>query len=87
MIIFVILLILAVLSFFFSASETAIIGLSRIRLRHMLQQGVKRAQSVGRLVAKLDKVITAVLILPGLKKLNLFRKPYKEAKYYQTLAG
>ena len=62
MIIFLIILILAVISFFFSASETAIIGLSKIRLRHMLQQKVKRAQSVGRLVAKLDKVIAAILI-------------------------
>jgi putative hemolysin len=62
MIIFLILLVLAVISFFFSASETAIIGLSRIRLRHMLQQGIKHAQSVGRLVAKLDKVIAAILI-------------------------
>jgi putative hemolysin len=62
MVIFLILFILAVISFFFSASETAIIGLSRIRLRHMLQQGVKHAQSVGRLVAKLDKVIAAILI-------------------------
>jgi CBS domain containing-hemolysin-like protein len=62
MIILLVLIILAVISFFFSASETAIIGLSRIRLRHMLQQGVKRAQSVQRLVAKLDKVIAAILI-------------------------
>ena len=62
MIIFLVLIILAVISFFFSASETAIIGLSRIRLRHMLQQGVKRAQSVQRLVVKLDKVIAAILI-------------------------
>lgn len=62
MVILLILLILAVFSFFFSASETAIIGLSKIRLRHMLQQGVKRAQSVQRLVLKLDKVIAAILI-------------------------
>lgn len=62
MVIFLILLILAVISFFFSASETAIIGLSRIRLRHMLQQKVKHAQNVGRLVGKLDKVIAAILI-------------------------
>ena len=27
------------------------------------------------------------LVLPGLKKLNLLRKPYKEARYYKTLAG
>ncbi|MDD5077538.1 MAG: hemolysin family protein [Candidatus Omnitrophica bacterium] len=62
MIIFLILLILLAVSFFFSASETAMIGLSKIRLRHMLQQGVKRAKSVQRLVARLDKVIAAILI-------------------------
>jgi putative hemolysin len=56
------LIILAAFSFFFSASETSIIGLSRIRLRHMLQQGIKRAQSIQRLVAKLDKLIAAILI-------------------------
>ncbi len=31
--------------------------------------------------------IFTVFLLPGLKKLNLLRKPYKEAKYYKTLAG
>lgn len=30
----------------------------------------------------------SVFILPGVKKLNFFKKePYKEAKYYKTLAG
>ncbi|TAM39148.1 HlyC/CorC family transporter [bacterium] len=57
-----VLFILLVLSFFFSASETSIIGLSKIRLRHMLQKGIKRAQSIQRLVAKLDKLIAAILI-------------------------
>ncbi|MDD5465691.1 MAG: hemolysin family protein [Candidatus Omnitrophica bacterium] len=62
MIIFLILLLLAVLSFFFSASETSIIGLSKIRLRHMVQKGIKGAGSIHRLVSKLDKVIAAILI-------------------------
>jgi len=31
--------------------------------------------------------VFTVLILPGVKKLNLFRKSYKEAKYYKELAG
>jgi putative hemolysin len=56
------LFVLAFLSFFFSASETAIIGLSKIRLRHMIAQGMRRAQSIQRLVTKLDKVIAAILI-------------------------
>jgi putative hemolysin len=55
-------LILALLSFFFSASETAIIGLSKIRLRNMLAKGVKHAKSIQVLVTKLDKFIAAILI-------------------------
>lgn len=62
MIAFLIILILAVLSFFFSASETSIIGLNRIRLRHMIQKGVKGATGIQRLVSKIDKVIAAILI-------------------------
>lgn len=58
----ILLSVLAVLSFLFSASETSLIGLSRIRLRHMLSRGVKRAQSIQRLIAKLDKFITAILV-------------------------
>lgn len=53
---------LAACSFFFSASETAIIGLSRIRLRHMLSQGMKRAQYIQRLITKIEKFIAAILI-------------------------
>ena len=53
---------LAIFSFFLSASETAIIALSKIKLRHMLAQGLKRAQSIHRLVTKMDKFIAAILI-------------------------
>ncbi len=60
--IIIIVFFLAVLSFFFSASETAIISLSKIRLRHMVEQGVRRSLSVQRLVTKLDKLIAAILI-------------------------
>lgn len=58
----IILIILAVCSFFFSASETSIIGLSKIKLRHMLQKQIKGAKSIQHLVARLDKVIAAILI-------------------------
>ncbi|MDD2654571.1 MAG: hemolysin family protein [Candidatus Omnitrophica bacterium] len=54
--------VLAALSFFFSASETAVIALSKIRLRHLLNQGVKHAQNIQRLIIKLDKFIAAILI-------------------------
>ncbi len=61
-VIIVLLLIFTLLSFFFSASETAIIGLSKIRLRHMVSRGMKRAQAVQRLISKLDKFIVAILV-------------------------
>ena len=53
---------LAVVSFFFSASETSIIGLSKIRLRHMVSRGIKRALSIQRLISKLDKFVVAILV-------------------------
>lgn len=54
--------ILAVLSFFFAVAETSVIALSKIRLRHMVSQGVKRAQSIQNMVTKLDKFIAAILV-------------------------
>jgi Mg2+/Co2+ transporter CorB len=60
--IWIILITLVALSFFFSVSETSIIGISKIKLRHMLQKGIKGAASIQRLVSKIDKVITAILI-------------------------
>jgi len=53
---------LAFISFFFSASETAVIGLSKIRLRQMVRKGIKHAKKVQGLVKKLDKFIAAILI-------------------------
>ena len=54
--------ILALLSFFFSLSETSIIALSKIRLRHLVNQGIKRAKTIQDLITKSDKFITAILI-------------------------
>ena len=31
--------------------------------------------------------VFAVFLLPGLKKLNIFKKSYKEARHYEKLAG
>jgi putative hemolysin len=57
-----ILLVLMAISFFFSMSETALIALSKIKLRHMLAKGVKGAQTVQRLLNKMDKIIAAILL-------------------------
>jgi len=54
--------ILAILSFLFSASETSIVGLSKIKLRHMLAMGSRRARNIQRLTANLDKFIIAILV-------------------------
>lgn len=59
---FIILGILVIISFFISVSETAIISLSKIRLRHMVANGIKHAKTVHSLVTRLDKFITAILI-------------------------
>jgi len=58
----ILLIIFAIISFFFAVSETAVIGLSKIRLRHMLAKGVRRAHHVQHLVANLDKFIVAILV-------------------------
>jgi len=55
------LLFLVLLSFLFSISETSIIALSKIRLRHMVAKGVKHSSSVQRLAGNLDKFIVAIL--------------------------
>ena len=57
-----ILLFLMALSFFFSMSETALIALSKIKLRHMLSKGVKGASTLQRLLNKMDKIIAAILL-------------------------
>jgi len=60
--IIIFLFLLAAFSFFFSASETAIIGLSKIKLRHMIAKGAKHAKAIQRLLTRLDKFIAAILI-------------------------
>jgi putative hemolysin len=51
-----------VLSFFFSAAETSIIGLSKIRLRHMVVKNIKNSAGIQRLLANSDKFIVTILV-------------------------
>ena len=60
--IIILLFILAALSFFFSASETAVIGLSKIRLRHLVNKEIKHAKNIQSVVTQSDKFIAAILI-------------------------
>jgi putative hemolysin len=56
------LIILLGLSAFFSASETALMSLSKIRLRHMVEDKVKGAESVERLLQNPSKLLGAILV-------------------------
>jgi len=58
----ILIFILLLVSFLFSASETSIIKLGKIKLRHMVAKGVKRAKYVQRLVTNLDKFIVGILV-------------------------
>lgn len=60
--IIIILGILFFLSAFFSASETAHIALSKIRLKHLLKKGIKKAPIVQRLILNLDTFIPTILV-------------------------
>lgn len=56
------LLFLGTLSAFFAIAETSLIGLSKIRLRHMVAKKIKRSLSVQRLLANSDKFIVTILV-------------------------
>jgi putative hemolysin len=50
------------LSAFFSGSETGVVSLNRIRLRHMIRAGDKRAERLSKLLVQQEGVLAATLI-------------------------
>src|ERR1041385_8941725 len=56
------LLLLLFSSGFFSGSETALTAASKARMQALMSQGNKRAQRVGKLHARMEKVISTVLL-------------------------
>ena len=56
------LVILLMFSAFFSASETALMTLSKIRIRHMLESQIKGAELINRLVKNPSKLLGAILV-------------------------
>ena len=58
----IVLILLIALSSFFSMSETALMSLSKIRLRHMVEEGVPGAKLVERLTEDPNKLLGAILI-------------------------
>ena len=57
-----ILLVLLILSGFFSASETALTTVNRIRLINLQENGDKRAKTVLRVLDDRDRMLSAILI-------------------------
>ena len=58
----IILAVLLMCSAFFSASETALMSLSKIRLRHMVEEGVKGAKTVSNVVSDSSKLLSSILV-------------------------
>ena len=58
----VLLIILLIGSGFFSASETALMSLSKIKMRHMEEDGVKGAKLVSTLIEDSNRLLTSILI-------------------------
>ncbi len=51
-----------VMSGFFSGSETGVVSVSRVHLRHLIRSGNRRAQNLSKLLVKQEGVIAATLI-------------------------
>ncbi|MCP4649431.1 MAG: HlyC/CorC family transporter [PVC group bacterium] len=58
----VVLMVLVVFSAFFAMSEVAFVSLNKLRLRYLLEQKIKNAEIVQRIITKMDKLITTILI-------------------------
>lgn len=58
----IMLFVLLVLSIIFSSSETALTSLNKIRLRNMLEEGVKGADTIDRIMQDQKKLLTTILI-------------------------
>ncbi|MEL7648130.1 MAG: hemolysin family protein [Sedimentibacter sp.] len=58
----IILVVLLVLSSFFSASETALMSLSKIRIRNMVDENVPRSEKIQKLVENPSNLLGAILV-------------------------
>lgn len=58
----IVLIVLIALSAFFSASETALMSLSKIRIRHMVEDGVKGAKLVEKLTENPNRLLGSILV-------------------------
>lgn len=59
---FILLFAFSVVSFLFSLSETSIIGIGKLKLRHMLAQKVRNSSKVQKLITHSDKFMVGLLV-------------------------
>lgn len=59
---FILLAVLIGMSAFFSASETALMSLSKIRIRHLVDERVRGAEAVSKLVENPNRLLGAILV-------------------------
>ncbi len=58
----VLMAVLGLFSFFFSACETAILSLNKLKIRALINKGSRRAKVVYGLITRLDRLITSILV-------------------------
>lgn len=58
----ILLTVLLLLSAFFSASETALMSFSKIRVKHLVEEGVKGADKIEKLIASPNKLLGSILV-------------------------
>ncbi len=58
----ILLIVLILLSGFFSGSETALISLNKIRIKYLIQKGEKRAKTVDELLERPNRLLSTILI-------------------------
>ena len=81
----IVLLILLIASGFFSASETSLMSLSKIRLRHMQEEGVKGAKLVANLIEDSNKLLSSILI--GNNVVNIAATSISTALFTSLIPG
>ena len=59
---FLILILLLLLSAFFSSAETALTTVNRIRIRTLIEEGSKRAQTVQNILDRYSKMLSTILV-------------------------
>lgn len=63
---FIVLIILLVLSAYFSGSETGLLSVNRYRMRYLAEQGNKGAKKTEKLLSKTDRLLSLILICNNL---------------------